>query len=212
MADWTDSLQVFCADIGSIARGKFAWARRIPADAEEELHEPSSIHSLGEAVASELKRERPVALGFEMPLFVPVPADPEQLGKARPCDSNAPAWCSPVGANVLATGIPQVAWLLRHVHDSVPQVDLYLEWEPFAAARQGLLLWEAFVTSDAKGESDEEDATIGINAFCAQLPSPGDADANETELPLSLGAAAGVWAGWDLPADALRLPCIVVRA
>jgi hypothetical protein len=73
MTDWPDSLQVFCADIGSIARGKFAWARRHPGEPDEEVHVPASIESLAGAVVYHLTRERPVALGLEMPLFVPVP-------------------------------------------------------------------------------------------------------------------------------------------
>jgi hypothetical protein len=212
MPDWTDELQVFCADIGSIARGKFAWARRLPGEAEEEVHVPASIASLAGAVAYHLTHERPVALGFEMPLFIPVPAAPERLGKARPCDSNAPAWSSNVGASVLATGLPQIAWILRHLREFVPGAGVYLQWEPFATTQQGLLLWEAFVTREAKGQTDEEDATIGLNAFCAQLPEPGDADANGTEHPLSLAAAAAIWAGWPVPADDLRSPCVLVRA
>ena len=75
-----------------------------------------------------------------------------------------------------------------------------------------MLLWEAFVTREAKGATDEEDAAIGVNAFCAQLPNPGDANAKETEQPLSLTAAAAMWARWHVPADALRSACVLVRA
>ncbi len=212
MSGWSDSLQVFCADIGSIAKDKFAWARRIPSEANEEVHVPASIEALAGALVYQLKGDRPVALGLEMPLFIPVPAASSGLGKARPCDLNAPAWSSSVGASVMATGIPQLAWLLRHVREHVAEVDLHLQWEQFAAAQRGLLLWESFVTRDAKGKTDEEDATIGLNAFCAQLPTPGDLDASYTEQPLSLAAAAAMWAGWDLPAEDLRSPCVLVRA
>jgi hypothetical protein len=212
MGGWRDSVQVFCADIGSIARGKFAWARRLPGEPEEELHAPASIESLTGAVVYHLERERPVALGFEMPLFIPVPFAVEQLGKARPCDKSAPAWSSNVGASVLATGLPQIAWVLREVREHVPDATLHFRWDPFAETHQGLLLWEAFVTRDAKGATDEEDATIGVKAFCAQLPNPGDANAYETEHPWSLAAAAAMWAGWDVPAEALTSACVLVRA
>lgn len=212
MQQWTDELEVFCADIGSIARGKFAWARRLAGGADEEVHEPASINSLAVAVVYQLVHGRPVALGFEMPLFVPVPAASEQLGKARPCDKNAPAWSSGVGASVMATGLPQVAWILRRIHEHVPDVGLYVQWEPFALAQQGVLLWEAFVTRDAKGKTDEEDAVIGVKAFCAQFPEPGDDDAKLTEQPLSLAAAAAAWAGWPIALDALRSSCVLIRA
>jgi hypothetical protein len=147
-----------------------------------------------------------------MPLFIPVPVVVPQLGKARPCDKNAPAWSSNVGASVLATGLPQIAWVLREVREHVPDATLHFRWDPFAGTQQGLLLWEAFVTRDAKGATDEEDATIGVKAFCAKLPNPGDANACETEHPWSLVAAAAMWAGWDVPAEALTSACVLVRA
>jgi hypothetical protein len=212
MPHWTESLHVFCADVGSIAKGKFAWARRLPGDTEEELHAPSSIESLAGAVAHQLERDRPLALGFEAPLFLPVPVASSELGKARPCDVNAPAWSSQIGGSVMATGIAQLAWTLRRVRERAPATELFLQWEPFAAVGHGLLVWEAFVTRDAKGTSDEEDATIGLDAFCAQLPTPGDDNANETEAPLSLAAMAGMWAGWDLSPELLASACLVVRA
>jgi len=212
MADWTDSLQVFCADIGSIAQESFAWARRIPGSGEEEVHEPGSIESLARAVVFQLERGRPVALGFEMPLFVPVPVESSRLGKARPCDVNAPSWSSGPGGTVMATGLAQVPWLLREIHEKVSGAGLHLHWEPFAAERRGLLLWEAFVSGAAKGNSHEEDARNGMEAFCAQLPKPGDINADETERPFSLVAAAALWAGWELPSDGLRSACVLVRA
>lgn len=213
MADWTDSLQVFCADVGSIANGRFAWARRIAAQEGEEVHAPANIDSLADAVVHQLDQGRPVALGFEAPLFVPVPQNSAGLGKARPCDLNAPAWASQVGASArMATGLVQMAWLMRLIRQRVPEAELHLDWQSFVQSRQGLLVWEAFVTRHAKGKTHEEDAAIGLEAFCAQLPTPGDSNANETEESLSLAAAAALWAGWDLAPEQLRAPCLLVRA
>src|SRR3954454_18696748 len=70
---WLQELEVFCADIGSIAGGRFAWARRHASSDGEEVPRPSSIDSLARAVIFPLQRDRPTALGVEMPLFVPVP-------------------------------------------------------------------------------------------------------------------------------------------
>jgi hypothetical protein len=209
---WTDDLEVFCADIGSLAKGKFAWACRLPAAADEEVHAPASIDSLVTAVTYRLERGTPVALGFEMPLFAPVPLESGDLGKARPSDKDAPAWCSGIGASVLATGLVQVAWLLRRLHERVAAVPVHFRWDRFADRQSGLLLWEAFVTAGAKGETDEEDAAIGVEAFCAQLPTPGDADADETERPISFIAALAQWAGWDVDRDDFRSACVLVRA
>ncbi len=212
MPDWTEELQVFCADVGSLARDNFGWARRIAAETDVVAHAPSSIESFADAAAAELRQGRPVALGFEMPLFVPVPEPIAELGRARPCDSGAPSWNSPVGSNVLTTGLPQVAWVLARLREAAPDQPAHTRWEAFETERQGLLLWEAFVTKGAKGATHEEDAAIGVAAFCAQLPTPGDADADDTQRPMSLVAAAASWAGWDVPPDALRRACVLVRA
>jgi hypothetical protein len=207
---WTEQLQVFCVDVGSIARGKFGWARRHPPGEDEEVHEPGRIESLAAALSYCLRHERPIALGLEMPLFLPVPKDSRDLGKARAVDLNAPAWSSSIGASALATGTVQLAWLLANLREQMPVVPLFLRWEPFAEARAGLLLWEAFVTGDAKGASHEEDALVGIDAFCARLPD--GLDGADLERSLSLAAAIAYWAGWDLSPAQLREPGIVVRA
>lgn len=210
--DWTDNLQVFCADVGSVARNSFAWARRTPGSDGEELHRPESIESLAAAVVRVLRDGEPVALGFEAPLFVPVPENPERLGKARPCDAPSPSWSSNVGASVLATAMVQIPWTLRFIHERVPDLRVHVQWQSFAEQQDGLFLWEAFVSGSAKGETHEDDARSGVQAFCEQLPNPGDPTAEETEGPFSVLAAATVWAGFDLPIEAMRGGCLVVRA
>lgn len=210
--DWTDRLQVFCADVGSIAGGSFAWARRLPGTDNEEVHQPKSIESLAASVVQALRAGEPVALGFEAPLFVPVPGDPKRLGKARPCDAPSPSWSSSVGASVLATAMAQVPWTLRFIREEVPDLRVHLQWPPFAEQQGGLLLWEAFVSGAAKGDTHEEDARSGVQAFCEQLPNPGDAGASATERPFSVVAAAAIWAGLDLPTQEMRSGCLLVRA
>jgi hypothetical protein len=208
---WTDELEVFCADIGSIENDNFWWARRLPGDDEEE-HQPGEIAALARAISLTLRAGRPVALGLEMPLFAPVPEEFAKLGKARPCDLGAPAWSSAIGASVMATGMVQLAWVLRNVRRDNPDAQLFLRWDEFAESRSGLLIWEAFVTRDAKGDDHEEDAKNGLEAFCAQLPDAGDANAEETEAPFSLAAAVAIWADWDVKADNLARPTVLVRA
>lgn len=210
--DWTDRLQVFCADVGSIARDSFAWARRIPSSDGEELHRPESIESLAASVVHVLRAGEPVALGFEAPLFIPVPENPDRLGKARPCDAPSPSWSSSVGASVLATAMVQISWILRFIHEQVPDVRVDVQWSPFVEQQDGLLLWEAFVSGATKGATHEEDARSGLQAFCEQLPNPGDPSAAETERPFSVVAAAAIWAGFDLSIEDMRGGCLLVRA
>ncbi|HEU5251928.1 MAG TPA: hypothetical protein VFU16_01210 [Solirubrobacterales bacterium] len=209
---WTDTLQVFCADIGSIANDGFAWARRISGSEVEELHRPESIESLAGSVVDVLRKGEPVALGFEAPLFLPVPESPARLGKARPCDAPSPSWSSSVGASVLATAMAQIPWTLKFIHEQVPGAQAHVQWPPFAEQQGGLLLWEAFVSGAAKGATHEQDARNGVQAFCDQLPNPGDSSAAETERPFSLLAAAAIWAGFDLATEAMQDDCLLVRA
>jgi hypothetical protein len=213
MDQWLLDLEVFCADVGSIAQSKFAWARRHPTGEGEELHAPASIDSLARAVTHQLACDRPVALGFEMPLVIPVPAASNELGRARPCDQDRTPWSQSAGASVMATGLVQLAWILDRVRSPVPGPTVYLDWDRFCADRAGLFLWEAFVNGPDKDPdgSHEVDALIGVRAFCDQLPEPGDPSAREIQRPLSLAAAAALWAEWPLDPDQLRAPVVVVR-
>ena len=211
---WLEELEVFCADIGSIAGEKFAWARRHAASADEEVHAPSSIEALARAVIFQLERDRPVALGVEMPLFVPVPEDYRALGKARATDFGRPAWSQSTGASVMATGLVQLAWILDRIRRECPMPPVHLRWPDFCANRTGLLLWEAFVSGPDKdpGKSHEADARIGLEAFCARLPDdPTDARVSDVQRPLSVAAAAALWAGYPLPAQELRGATVLVR-
>jgi hypothetical protein len=56
-----------------VKSGNFGWARTEPTDAAIIEHDHSNPADLVTAVATELNAGRRVALGFECPLFVPVP-------------------------------------------------------------------------------------------------------------------------------------------
>jgi hypothetical protein len=113
----------------------------------------------------------------------------------------------------MATGLVQVAWILDQVGSSVPAPAVHLSWDRFCADRAGVFIWEAFVNGPDKdpGDSHEADALIGVRPFCDQLPEPGDPRACEIQRPLSLAAAAALWAGWRLDPDLVRAPVVVVR-
>jgi hypothetical protein len=112
----------------------------------------------------------------------------------------------------MATGIVQAAWTMRRIFEQVADVSVSLNWGSFAAARSGLLVWEAFVSSTAKGESHEDDARIGVEAFCLGLPEQGDPKLAAVPRPLSLAAMICIWAGWSLPQEELRSGGVLVRA
>jgi hypothetical protein len=82
-------MKVYCADVGSVSNQRFAWARADSKQPDAEMEDGhDDIRELAERVAEDLSRGEAVALGFECPLFVPVPDDPIRLGKCRDGEGN----------------------------------------------------------------------------------------------------------------------------
>jgi hypothetical protein len=133
------------------------------------------------------------------------------LGKGRAGEGNRP-WSAGAGSGALTTGLVQTAWVLAAIRARCPEDILYLEWPEFAPRAQGLLVWEAFVSADAKGVDHVDDATIAVTAFAAALPDPRLTSAITAERPFSLAGAAAVWSGWRTDADALHQRPLVIRA
>jgi len=131
-------LIVYCADIGSIPESMFGWAR-IPAGSRQDELLATSIEELVDRVAQDLVEERPVALGFEAPLFIPARDDPMSLTRARHGEGQWP-WSAGAGAQVLVTGLAQGVWILARLRESAPGVSAYLDWGKFEAASKGLFL------------------------------------------------------------------------
>ncbi len=209
-ATGADGLVVYCADVGSIPRANFGWAR-VEAGSET-CSGGAEITELAAAVADDLTRKRPVALGFECPLFIPVPDDPMALGRGREGEGSRP-WSAQAGAGSMGVGLAQVPWILAQVSTRVSGVRGYLEWRRFAAAGTGIFLWEAFVTAKAKGATHADDAAIGARAFCDALPDPDRHNAIPADGPvLSLIGAALIRAGWSDDLALLDTPALVIKA
>jgi hypothetical protein len=120
---------IYAADIGSIASRNFGWVRL---DSEHDSDSVdygggTEIEELVDAVAHDLGvGRRGIALGFECPLFVPVPRDANQLGKARRGDGNR-SWSAGPGTGALATGLVQTAWILRKLRQQCAVTSVYLD-------------------------------------------------------------------------------------
>ncbi len=203
---------IYCADIGSVPNGRFGWARVDPEEAELEAHRGSAqIAELVDAITADVDAGRPIALGFECPLFVPVPEEPLRLGMARSGEGNR-SWSAGAGSGALATGIVEVAWLLSELHHRRPDTRVFLDWSDFVEAGVGLFLWEAFVTDRAKAATHVDDAAVAVAAFRNALPNPRVSNAVDAERPLSLLGAALIWSGWSDELDFLHAPCLVIKA
>ena len=205
-------LAVYCADIGSIPTGRLGWSRAEADEAAIESHRGGSeIVDLVDAVADDLAAGTAVALGFECPLFVPVPAEPLRLGMARPGEGNR-SWSAGAASGALATGLVEVAWALNELRRRRPSTAVYLDWAEFMGAGEGLFLWEAFVTDRAKAATHVDDAAVAVAAFRHVLPRPQAANAVDSERPLSLVGAALLWSGWSEDLELVRAACLVIKA
>jgi len=206
------SYVVACADVGSVRRGKFQWASSL----RGEGNSGGSPSSLAGFVAARLLEKKKVALGFECPLSVPIPSDEMRLGAGRVGEGNRP-WSAGAGAGALATGLVQVTWVLTEVLKlvgaasngiSLPMAVGEFERIPGPA----LFVWEAFVTANAKGENDREDAEIGVEAYIAARSRRAESSVNCAGFPLSLASVALAHSGWVTDFNLLNREVYVVRA
>lgn len=202
---------IYCAHIGSVAGGRFGWAGVRSDPSREALRTGDSIRKLAEQVASVLNAGSRVALGFECPLFVPYPEDPNRLTSARPGEG-ARAWCAGAGAGSLATGLTETIWLLGAIRALLDApVPASLTWESFLTARPGLFLWEAFVSQTGERLTHVDAAERAVRHFAAALPNLEDANAVRCHRVHSLIRAALLRTGWTSDVTVLSRPCVVLK-
>jgi hypothetical protein len=204
-----NGLFLFCADIGSVAAGRFGWACFDVTSGF--LTSGTAIDELASRVAERLDSGAPVALGFECPLYVPLVEEVSRLTSARRGEGNR-AWCAGAGAGALATGLAEVPWLLRAIRGRIktPRA-AYVRWSEFVQRGEGLFLWEAFVTAAAKRDSHVNDAVAAVEAFKASLPNADGAHALGDGEVMSLLGAAMLRTGWTEDLMVLTVPVLVIR-
>jgi hypothetical protein len=215
-------IQVFGVDVGSVRRkGGFSWAS---ADASQRGQDDPS--QLGDAVVSAIDTGRQVALAFECPLSVPVPAVDgtgwTDLGRARAGEGNR-SWSAGAGTGALATGLVQLAWLLHHVAARAGrEVRATTQPNAFLAGRANLLLAEAMVTSDGKpepvdGHQDHADALAAARRLeeMVLVAASGTLVSDVSCLPhraLNLAASAAMHAGVLVDPAELQQEVLVAKA
>jgi hypothetical protein len=178
----------------------------------DQVHASSDIHELVEALRRDAATDLDVALGFEAPLFLPVPQEPTELGRARSGEGSRP-YCGGAGPTVTVLGIQQTAWVLRAVAEAFQSHAVTTEWRGWRGRddRPRLLLWEAFVTAGAKSPTHQGDAATAALAFIQNEGALADANAVSATTPLSLIGAVALWAGLPIDAQLLRAPVLVLK-
>ncbi len=203
-----NNISVFCADVGSIKANNFGWAAIL---SHGESLQGNDIGEFSEKISEEIANKRKVALGFECPLFIPIRDDPLLINGARKGEGNRP-WSAGAGTAALATGLVEVLWVMNRVSGILgypPKFETV--WKAFLS-EESIFLWEAFVSSKAKGKGHSDDANIAVQKFIASMPDPSSVDAIEPENVLSLVGAAALRAGWANDIAVLSQQCTVIKA
>lgn len=212
------SRSIFAVDVGSVRSGAFAWVRIGPEPGD--LVGSRKIDELVDVLCSDIENGLSIALGFECPLFMPVPQSSENLNRGRRDEGNRSMF-APAGAAVTTIGVHQVAWVLRAIHTRGSRRPRYTfrheDWAARQAGQQLLFLWEAFVSGKAHAPSDGpnahlRDALTAANYFAEKEGSLTSATTAQVDGPaLSLVHAAAIWAGWASDLERLREQTLVLR-
>lgn len=214
----TDVRAIYAVDVGSTRgrRPKFAWARIYP-EKPSEVTGSSDIGKLLSALEHDILDGRSVALGFEAPLFIPVPYAREDLSRGRTGEGNR-AWAAPAGSAVAMLGLHQAAWLLQHLFRSCGERCTFAvdrtEWPP-SGPRPVLFCWEAFVSQAAHSTSleqaDVQDAATAAMEFLTNEHALAAINDVTTDRPLSLIGTAALWSRWTEDVEVLRESTLVIK-
>lgn len=147
-----------------------------------------------------------IALGFEAPLFVPIPDDPNHIGRARDGEGNRPF---SAGASAALVGLQQAAWVMKQLRGGTGEYSITTDWRAWSHSSPTILLWEAFVSGGAKGRCHTDDAVTAAMEFHRREASL--CSDVTCELPLSLVGAAALWSGLCEDPFVLRRPVLVLR-
>jgi hypothetical protein len=209
---------IYAVDIGSTRLSRnstraFAWACVGKVPLEQGVRCSSDIDRLAKEIEQDLREGYSVALGFEAPLFIPVPMESERLSRGRDGDGDR-AWAAPAGASVATLGLHQSAWLLRHLAKTCSRTACllldYSQWPPQGDSPV-LFLWEAFVSGNARDEDHRRDAASAATYFLAHEANLSAKVACRADNPISLIGAAALWAGWSEDLSLLHDEVLVLR-
>ena len=214
-----DSLVVYCADIGSVQRGKFGWASRRRIGPDPPKSGGTDIQELVTQVACDLNGGKKVALGFECPLWVPVSCDPRELTSARCGEGNHP-WSAGAGATSLATGLTETAWILSRIRSETQDVEAFLDWPRFRCRRirpvplgsDGYGSETALAPPTRKTRPTRRTRRRPHAPSSRRMPDPTASNAVTSPHKVrSLIGAALLWAGWSNDLKLLKKRCIVIK-
>ena len=206
---------VYACDIGSTRGSKpnFAWVRLNPTKTYSRIQSHSSIEELIDSLEQDVHAACDVALGFEAPLFIPIPNNASDLSKGRVGDEDRP-FSNQMGLAVTTLAIHQSAWILMKLHEFAAEKYIFTSnadaWPP-ASLAPNLFCWEAFVSGAAHSRTHGEDAATAAVYFCQNETNLPSVNAVSAENLFSLINAAAIWSGWISDTSYLHKPVLALR-
>lgn len=190
-----DSYNVCVIDVGSPKLGNLGWSF-IDTKASKE-YEGDHLDDLVTLIVNH-SESRPLILGLEAPLFVPLREDLILATKARKGEGRRP-WSAGAGAQVLAMNLPIMTYLFRHIVAELSDINFIINPQDFSGKPGEILIFEALVSGADKGESHIHDAQIMARyclAFSQQKLLPPTILENESGISyFNLAAAALLQSG-----------------
>ncbi len=224
---------------------QYVWCRANASDGLI-LGTGAGLRKFAEGISDDLVKGYRVSVGFECPLSIPVPRDPdpkrfERAGTRRwTYSQNSPAGQRHLGTIGLCSstqdlviqdssdlnttlissspglrtpGLAETAWVMRELRDSGRHsTKPTFNWRRFIDSKSNLFLWEAVVSGSGKKATSMSTAQLAAISFLGLYPRLFPCEISEGDTPFSLGAAALMWAGFMPEEDAIRSPCVVVKA
>lgn len=202
---------VYACDVGSTRRGNFGWAKVACRNGEIKTEVSNSIDECIEALNADVESRQKVSIGFECPLFLPVPEQSEQLSHGRHGEGNRSCF-APAGGYVTALGLQQLAFVLSKLRCErlAPAFDV----KQWVCEHNRILFWEAFVSGKAHCKNHKRDAATAAWSFWERIGTgqlSTDVSVDAPAKTLSLVGCVLLWAGWVTDLRMLRQAVIVVK-
>jgi len=210
---------IYACDVGSTRHQEkkqgpaFAWARLSPNEGIKSVQGSSDIQQLVRRLELDIEEGHSVALGFESPLFIPIPEDSKHLSKRRDGEGNR-SFASRVGLSVCTLGVHQSAWILKRLYESSSRkcsFTLDMRCWPPSEHHRVLFCWEAFVSEGAHSDQDITDAATAIAFFFDNEEKLQEANAVRAKNPISLIGAVALWSGWTSDLRYLHMETLVLK-
>lgn len=147
-------------DVGSPKLGNLGWC--FYNSINDKTYTGENLTNLYPLILENLSKAS-LIFGLEAPLFVPIRDDLILATKARKGEGRRP-WSAGAGAQVLALNLPIMVHIFSNLYKINKAIDFVFVEEGFTMPSNQILLFEALVSGQDKGNSHVNDAEIMVES------------------------------------------------